>query len=86
MKMVIKILLVKRRFPSEIYIVNNVQVDREPFKRQGQILSIHTFIGKDVETKELHVPLRFCLMSRRTKADYMYVMVINENVVYKKLN
>ena len=44
----------------------------EPFKRQGQLMSIHAFVEKDGKTQQF--PLAYCLMSRKTREDYKQVL------------
>ena len=56
------------------------QVVKEPFKKSGQLLSIHAFIQKDGMKKQL--PLVFALMSRKTESDYFAVFT----AIKEKLN
>ncbi|KAL3879923.1 hypothetical protein ACJMK2_032199 [Sinanodonta woodiana] len=43
----------------------------EPFQQQGQLMSIHAFIERNGANKQF--PLVFCLISRKTKSDYLAV-------------
>lgn len=45
------------------------QVVKDPFKKSGQLLSIHSFVHKDGRRKQF--PLVFALMSRK---DYVAVL------------
>lgn len=49
------------------------QVLSDPWKRQGQLFSIHAFVEKDGQTQQF--PLAFCIMSRKTIADYTEVIL-----------
>ncbi|KAL3891535.1 hypothetical protein ACJMK2_003795 [Sinanodonta woodiana] len=44
----------------------------EPFRQQGQLMSIHAVIERNGAQKQF--PLVFCLMSRKTKSDYLAVI------------
>ncbi|KAL3858188.1 hypothetical protein ACJMK2_012792 [Sinanodonta woodiana] len=43
----------------------------KPFRQQGQLMSIHAFIERNGAQKQF--PLVFCLMSWKTKSDYLAV-------------
>ena len=53
------------------YIDGTFKVIQDPFR---QLLSIHSFIRFDSDTKQL--PLVFCVMSRRTKTYYYYYFLL----------
>ena len=47
------------------------QGGNDPFKKSGQLLSIHSFVHKDGRRKQF--PLVFAWMSRKTEEDYVAV-------------
>ncbi|KAL3859872.1 hypothetical protein ACJMK2_010061 [Sinanodonta woodiana] len=51
------------------YMDGTFKVLGEPFRQQGQLMSIHAFIERNGAQKQF--PLVFCLMSRKTKSDYL---------------
>ncbi len=69
-----------------MYIINSIkhylfQVVGEPFKRHGQLMSVHAFVERNGQSKQL--PLEFCLMSRRTKDDYSIVSINIQQQLYQ---
>ncbi|CAC5384543.1 unnamed protein product [Mytilus coruscus] len=57
---------------SRWFMDGTFKIVKAPFKQTGQLLSIHAFILKDGQRKQL--PLAFALMSRKTEADYVAVL------------
>ncbi|KAL3854949.1 hypothetical protein ACJMK2_014184, partial [Sinanodonta woodiana] len=53
------------------YMDGTFKVPGEPFRQQGQLMSIHAFIERNGAQKQFL--LVFCLMSRKTKSDYLAV-------------
>jgi len=54
---------------------------KDPFKDRGQLLSIHAFVRQDGKRKQF--PLAFAIMSRKTKADYVAVSMLIDEIELK---
>ncbi|KAL3878983.1 hypothetical protein ACJMK2_031305, partial [Sinanodonta woodiana] len=55
--------------PVRTFARSETVVLGEPFRQQGQLMSIHAFIERNGAQKQF--PLVFYLMSRKTKSDYL---------------